>query len=243
GIFLPPMKAGVEAGALACMAAYNEIDGVPCHANHKLLTDILRKEWSFDGIVMADGQAIDRLLMLTGDHEWAAAYALKAGVDLSLWDEAYMRIETAVKKGKITEEIVDQAVSRVLYLKFKLGMFDEEDNSNQTKEMKGISPEETSLELARQSVVLLKNDDDLLPLNKNMHRIAVIGPNAHHLYNMLGDYTPPQRKKSGNTVLDGVRAIVSDDTEVLYAHGCGIRHTSKADFDHAIDIAERSDVA
>ncbi|PAV31191.1 beta-glucosidase [Virgibacillus profundi] len=245
-VFLPPMKAGVEAGALACMAAYNEIDGVPCHANQQLLTEILRKEWKFNGIVMADGNALDRLLMLTGEKELAAAYALRAGVDLSLWDDVYLTIEQGVKKGKINMELVDQAVSRVLFLKFKLGLFDNQCFVDEDRPAMVVGCDKfkkSSLEMARQSIVLLKNDENILPLNKNGNRIAVIGPNADNLYNMLGDYTPPQRKDSGVTILDGIHSLADPDTEVMYARGCGIRDKSKSDFNNAKEIARKSDVA
>lgn len=245
-VFLPPMKAGVEVGALACMAAYNEIDGVPCHANPHLLTEILRKEWEFNGIVMADGKAVDRLLKLTGEQELAAAYALEAGVDLSLWDDVYMTIQAGVEKGKIKEELVDRAVSRVLYIKFKLGLFDNQRYIAQDRPAMVVGCDqfkESSLEMARQSIVLLKNENDILPLNKTINKIAVIGPNADNLYNMLGDYTPPQRKGSGITILNGIHSIVGQGTEVMYARGCDIRNKSKADFDNAKEIARKSDVA
>ncbi len=123
-IHLPGMKTGVEAGAMGCMAAYNEIDGIPCHANRKLLTGILRNELNFKGVVMADGHAIDRLSMQTGDYPSAAALALHAGVDLSLWDKGFKTLEEALEKGKVEEAWIDRSVKRVLHLKFTLGLFD-----------------------------------------------------------------------------------------------------------------------
>src|SRR5699024_2987938 len=155
-IHLPPMQAGVRAGALACMAAYNEIDGVPCHAHHELLTTILREEWNFDGIVMADGQALDRLLRLTRDKGRAAHYGLHAGVDLSLWDDVYWSHETAVNKGHVDESLIDVAVRRILKLKFKLGLFDDRRFKDEQRPQAVIQQnkhEEISLEMARQSIV------------------------------------------------------------------------------------------
>ena len=118
-IHLPAMKEAVKAGATGVMAAYNEIDGVPCHANEWLLKDVLREELGFDGIVMADGVAIDRLGMLTGNDKAAnGAYALNAGVDVSLWDDSFPHLEEAVERGLVSEETLDKAVLRVLELKF-----------------------------------------------------------------------------------------------------------------------------
>ena len=244
-IFLPGAKAGVMAGALGCMAAYNEIDGIPCHANEKLLTDILREEWGFEGIVMADGTAIDRLIMLTGSHEGAAALALTSGVDLSLWDDAFTTLEEAVKKGKVSEEYIDRAVRRVLKLKFMLGLFDNPYTDENLASQVVYSPraQTKNLQLARESIVLLKNEDKILPIDKNVKKIAVIGPNADNLYNQLGDYTAPQRKNTGHTILQGIKALVSPQTEVIYAKGCGIRNMSKAGFKEAIDAAKNADIA
>lgn len=176
------------------MAAYNEIDGVPCHANEWLLKDVLREGLGFDGIVMADGVAIDRLDMLTGNDKAAnAAYALNAGVDVSLWDDSFPHLEEAVERGLVSEETLDKAVLRVLELKFARGLFEHpylEEKPLTEYNVPKTFPQ--SLEIARQSAVLLKNNG-VLPLKKEKKlRIAVIGPNADALYQQLGDYTPPR---------------------------------------------------
>lgn len=239
-IHIPPMKAGIEAGALACMAAYNEIDGIPCHSNRYLLTNILRNELGFKGFVMADGVALERLLHLSGDKELAAKYAMEAGVDLSLWDDIYTQLEYAVENGKMTEATIDMAVKRVLYVKFLLGLFSEaplEENIVDREEGKRLN-----LEMARESITLLKNKQNLLPLNKDKPTIAIIGPNADHVYNMLGDYTPPQRRDSVVTIRDGITSIAKDQDTVLYTKGCDIRSEDKSDFEHAKKLARQSDV-
>ncbi|NWL86566.1 beta-glucosidase [Paenibacillus sp. 79R4] len=246
-IHLPAAKAGMEAGAAGFMAAYNEIDGIPCHANQALLTGILREEWKFDGIVMADGCAIDRLLALTGSHESAAALALSSGVDLSLWDNSFSMLERAVKQGLVSEVQIDQAVSRVLLLKFRLGLFDHP----YTEKLRAISvvgrPEfqQINLQVARESAVLLKNEGNLLPFGKagELRRIAIIGPNADRLYNQLGDYTSVQRNGTGTTVLQGIRMCAPEGVEVVHAWGCGIRDESMAGLNEAVEAAKGADVA
>ncbi|MBD2872846.1 glycoside hydrolase family 3 N-terminal domain-containing protein [Paenibacillus arenilitoris] len=244
-IHLPAMKAGTEAGALGCMAAYNEIDGIPCHANDKLLTGILREEWGFEGIVMADGTAVDRLLTLTGDHESAASLALTAGVDLSLWDKAFGTLEQAVLQGKVDEAYVDRAVRRILHLKFKLGLF-ENPYTDTEAAGKAIGSDKTKdliLQQARECVVLLKNEQGILPLRGDAgKRIAVIGPNADAIYNQLGDYTSNQREGAGTTVLQGIREAAGL-SEVAYAKGCSVRGDSREGFAEAVEIAKQSDVA
>lgn len=244
-IFLPGMKAGVEAGALGCMAAYNEIDGIPCHANERLLTGVLRHEWGFEGAVMADGVAIDRLLALTGDYQSAAALALTSGVDISLWDTSFTTLEQAVIEGKVSEDYIDRAVSRVLRLKFLLGLFEKPfvDEGLASKVIYSQRAKEINLDLARESIVLLKNENKVLPIDKKIRRIAVIGPNADNIYNQLGDYTAPQRKGTGTTLLQGIKSLVSEETEVVYERGCGIRDMSKEGFSKAIEAAEKSDIA
>src|SRR5690606_4967010 len=118
-LHMPAALAGIKAGAKGLMAAYNEIDGVPCHANSWLLQDVLRKEWQFTGTVMADGCAIDRLTALAGHDEAAGAMALSAGIDLSLWDNSFTKLKSAVERGLASMEDIDRSVRRVLTLKFE----------------------------------------------------------------------------------------------------------------------------
>ncbi|MCS7460665.1 glycoside hydrolase family 3 C-terminal domain-containing protein [Paenibacillus doosanensis] len=245
-IHLPAARAGAAAGAAGFMAAYNEIDGVPCHANDKLLTGMLREEWGFDGIVMADGQAVDRLLALTGSHEGAGALALTSGVDLSLWDKAFTTLEEAAARGLVSEADIDRAVVRVLTLKFRLGLFDRPyaDEQRPLDIVGSDRMRRLNLQVARESVVLLKNEDELLPLRADkQRRIAVIGPNADRLYNQLGDYTSVQRKGRGTTVLEGIRQAAPSGVQVVYALGCGIRDTSDAGFAAAVELAAGADAA
>ncbi|AIQ40181.1 glycoside hydrolase family 3 N-terminal domain-containing protein [Paenibacillus sp. FSL R7-0297] len=244
-IHLPAAQAGAAAGAAGFMAAYNEIDGIPCHANEALLSGILRGEWDFGGIVMADGQAVDRLIALTGSYEGAAALALSAGVDLSLWDKAFSTLEEAVNMGLVREADIDRAVSRVLALKFRLGLF-ERPYTDEQLALSVVGHADTrrlNLQVARESAVLLKNEDALLPLAGKLRRIAVIGPNADRLYNQLGDYTSIQREGSGTTVLQGIRQCAPPGVEVVHALGCGIRESSTAGLSEAVELAQRADVA
>lgn len=245
-IHLPAMQAGTHAGALACMAAYNEIDGVPCAANAWLLTDVLRQQWGFQGIIMPDAHAIDRLQeMLTGDYESAAALALAAGIDISLWDVAFTRLEEAVRQGKVAEVLIDQAVRRVLTLKFRLGLFEHPYTDEELAGRVVGAPQTRALnlEVARESIILLKNQDELLPLRSDLRRIAVIGPNADAPYNQLGDYTAEQRAGAVTTVLAALRSCVSEQTEILYARGCGIREQTREGFEQAINAACQAEVA
>lgn len=242
-IHFPPMKSAVEAGTTGIMAAYNEIDGIPCHANEWLLNDVLRKEFGFDGIIMADGVAVDRLDVLTdGDLPENAALALNAGVQINLWDESFSKLEEAVERGLVSEEKLNEAVAKVLEVKFARGLFEnpyieEKALSNYNDETK--YPQ--SLEIARQSAVLLENDG-ILPLDKNKEiNIAVIGPNADEIYRQLGDYTPPLRDGFGTTVLKG---ICDEFTcaKVNYYVGCNICDEDTSLISEAKALAEKSDV-
>ncbi len=238
-IHLPPMKACCKAGVEGVMAAYNEIDGVFCHANRVLLRDILRGELGFSGIVMADGVAVDRLNLLTGDFAASGAMALRAGVDVSLWDKAFSCLEEAVEKGLVSEEEVNQAVLRVLELKFRRGLFERPYLEEDEPRRFSVEKEPESLELSRQSPVLLKNDG-ILPLKKGV-KIAVIGPNGDSLYNQLGDYTPPQRKGTGVTLLRGLIEQLGEEN-VSFAQGCTVCGGEETGIPAAVKAAEESDV-
>lgn len=240
-IHLPAMKACADAGVDGVMAAYNEIDGVFCHANRHLLTDILRDEMGFEGVVMADGCAIDQLNVVTGDCVHSAAAALRAGVDIGLWDEAYGRLEEALENGYITEEDIDRAVLRVLELKIKRGIFKHPLlDENQKLEDYSYEKYPQALDIARESVVLLENRNEILPLSKEQRKIAVIGPNADAVYNQLGDYSPQVKREKCSTVLDGVRSYFGDN--VVYARGCGVFEGRQEEQTEAVKLAEQSDI-
>ena len=241
-IHMPPMAAAAKAGAKGVMAAYNEIDGVPCHANDWLLQDVLRGEMGFDGIVMADGVAIDRLSVLTGGDAAAnGAYALSAGVDVSLWDEGFTHLEEAVERGLVSEDVLDRAVLRVLEMKFARGLFEHPYLEEKPLTQFTAAQYPQSLELARQSAVLLKNDG-ILPLDaKAKRRVAVIGPNADAIYQQLGDYTPPLREGAGVTVLDGLKAALQN-SEIRFAEGCTVCGGETTGIADAARLAAESDL-
>ncbi len=210
-IHLPAAKACCEAGVQGIMAAYNEIDGIYCHANGWLLNDILRKEFGFHGIVMADGLAIDQLDLMTGDNVRSAAVALTSGVDVGLWDQAFSRLGEALERGLVNMEDLDRAVLRVLTFKYECGLFDQPFigiDGNRTADLTeadlrkgyyhayGYDAYPQSRKLAEETAVLLKNDNNILPLVDKSLKIAVIGPNADDIYRQIGDYSPPLKRSS-----------------------------------------------
>lgn len=241
-IHLPAAEAGIRAGAAGVMAAYNEIDGVPCAGNAVLLTGILREEWGFDGIVMADGGGIDRLTMMTGDLRAAAVLALNAGIDLSLWDRAYTELESAYEEGLIDVGLLDRAVARVLRLKFRLGLFDQPFAGAQAADAPRPPQREVSRRLAERSLVLLRNENSLLPLAKTTPRIAVIGPHTDGLVHQIGDYTAEQHPGSGVTVLGGIARAAGEGTLVRHEPGCGLTGAVPGGVEAARRLAADSDV-
>ncbi|MFI9168080.1 glycoside hydrolase family 3 N-terminal domain-containing protein [Streptomyces lincolnensis] len=240
-IHLPAARAGVRAGAAAVMSAYNEVDGMPCSGNRALLTGLLRDDWGFDGLVMADGLAVDRLARITGDKVSAGALALDSGVDLSLWDEGFTHLETAVERGLVSEESLDAAVARVLRLKFRLGLFE---RPYATGELP--SPEAgrvLSTDLARASVTLLSNPGGILPLAPQASRIAVLGPQAATVAHQSGDYTAPQRPGTGSSVLDALRRLAPPGTDIRHARGCALTGGDVSGIPEAIAAAASADLA
>jgi beta-glucosidase len=242
---LPPFKAAVGAGAGSVMTAYNEIDGIPCSANSLLLTEVLRTRWGFRGFVVSDLEAIPGLTSghhVAADVTGAAAQALGAGVDSDLGGAAYGRLLAALEAGAISTELIDRAVRRVLKAKLELGLFDAPfcDPVRAERTVGASQHRELARHVARESLVLLKNEGNLLPLDSRLESIAVIGPNADSVYNQLGDYTSPQPAGKVITVLQGIRRRVLPATEVYFAKGCGVLDTSTAGFAEALDAARRS---
>jgi beta-glucosidase len=225
-VFFEAFRAAVvEAQAGSIMAAYNEIDGVPCHVNGWLLNRVLREEWGFQGYVTSDGGGLQMLVTqhhVAANNADAARMALAAGVDYDLSDgSVFNTLVDQVREGRIPESEVDRAVARVLGAKFRLGLFENPYVDSDYAGRIASSPEhqKLALEAAQETIVLLKNDGNLLPLDlKRLKSIAVIGPNAADVH--LGGYSrEPAHKVS---ILDGIRKRVGPDVKVLYAEGCKI---------------------
>ena len=239
--------------ALSVMPAYHEIDGVPCHANKWLLTDVLRSQWGFEGIVVSDYFAVQQLHTI---HRVAKSCveafktALEAGVDVVFPGmECFDEIVQAVKEGVISESLLDRAVERVLKLKEALGLFENPyvDEAQVPEVLDNEVHRRLALEVAREAIVLLKNDG-VLPLPKNLRTVAVIGPNANEPRNMLGDYHYDAHLAKSTTsvkvvtVLEGVKSKVSNETRVLYAKGCDISSQDRSGFEEALRVAREADV-
>lgn len=238
-IHLPPMVAGVAAGASGVMAAYNDLDGIPCHMNPYLLQTILREENQFKGIVMADGCALDRLADRMSVKE-AAVQALTSGVDVSLWDNVYPSIEEAVNEGLISMAVLDQAVLRVLRLKEKLGLFRDTDPVDivSKREKKALVSK-----LATESIVLLKNHQSFLPINKKQKQsIALIGPHIKNIYHLLGDYTPFKEESACVTISQGMKEYASEQISIKEALGCGMTEGNQQYLEEAMKIAKEADM-
>ena len=240
-IHLPAVRSAVNSGADVVMAAYNAVDGIPCHANEYLLRKVLREEFGFDGIVLSDGWGVERMIRQMGmDLVKGSALALKSGVDLSLADNgAYLNLIEACEKGIVSESLIDEAVVRVLTKKYELGLFDnpyaKEDNSLVAYLESGVQ-KELSYKAATESAVLLKNNG-ILPLDKKT-KIALIGAHADNIYHQLGDYTSLRKPGEGKTIRE-----VFEDTfaSVEYTYGWDFGG-SEADFENAQKIAQNSDV-
>ena len=232
----------IKAGADLIMAAYNTVDGIPCHVNRRLLRDILREELGFRGIVLSDGWGVERVIEQMGyDPERGAAAVLSAGVDLSLADHgAFLNLITACEKGIVDEALIDDAVIRILEKKFELGLFDDPYKKDETALVAYINSGEQkrlSYEAASESIVLLKNNG-ILPLSSDK-RVGLFGSHADNIYYLLGDYTPLQDTAAHQTVRE---VFENGFPSLLYTAGWDFLG-SNADIDHAVELAKKCDVA
>ena len=246
--YMYPVKEAVDNGVLSIMTAYSSIDGIPSTAHKKLLTNTLREDWGFDGFVISDLASIEGLL---GDHhvvetsEDAAAMAMNAGVDVDLGGNGYDdALLDAVNSGKVSKERINEAVKRILAVKFKLGLFDDPyvKEKEAEKIVRNLEHIELAREVARQSITLLKNEDNILPLSTDLQNIAVIGSNADMQYNQLGDYTAPQSEENIITVLEGIQNKMAN-ANIEYVKGTAVRDTTQTDIPAAVAAAKRAEVA
>ena len=238
---LPTFQSAIEAGALSVMTSYNSLDGIPTTCNQNLLTGVLRGRWGFDGFVVSDLESIDGLYTshhVARDLQQAGEMALNAGVDVDLGAHCFSLLKESVEAGRISKEVLDRAVKRVLVRKFEAGLFDNpylpEDNAAGVRSQEHIA---VAAQVARESVTLLKNNG-VLPLRAGM-RIALVGPNADNTYNQLGDYTAPQDPANVITMLEGLQ---NAGAAVTYVKGCAVRDTRANQIAEAVQAARRSDV-
>jgi len=275
-VFLLPFERAIrEAGAKSIMNGYHELDSIPCGASKWLLTEVLRNEWEFDGIVVSDYFAIDMLKeyhKLVPTISDAAKMAIEAGLDVELpYTKCYQEpLKRYIEEGKVTTFALERALKRVLKLKFELGIFDNPYINVEQVPVSLNSKEhrQIALKAAEKSIVLLKNDDTLLPLSTEVKKIAVIGPNAANGRNQLGDYSYPAHMESlmdmkkedhfGSpvpdfeenefsvqsvvNVLDGINNHKPEMVEVTYAKGCSVLGDEELNIDSAVKTASEADV-
>jgi beta-glucosidase len=246
--YLPAFQACVqEGGAASIMGAYNRINGEPCCASPTLLGAFLRHAWGFDGYVVSDCGAIDDIYQHHGvvaTAEEAAALAVRSGCDLNC-GTTYPALVRAVRQGLLDEAVIDRAVERLFTARFRLGMFDPPEQVPYTHIPSEVidSPQhrQLALQVARESIVLLKNANGILPLSRDASPIAVIGPNAHDVEVLLGNYhgTP----STAVTPLDGIRAKLGAGAQVRYAQGCAILGPAGGGIVEAVEAARGARVA
>jgi beta-glucosidase len=245
-VYLPPYKAAIDAGALSIMTSFNELNGIPSSGNSFLLKDILRDEWGFKGFVVTDYTSINEMVPhgIVANNKEAAAMAVNAGVEMDMQGSVYLNyLKELVIQGKVSESNIDDAVRNILKLKFMLGLFDDPYRySNEKREKQEIYSEENlkaAYDMACKSMVLLKNKNQVLPLNLGK-KLAVIGPLANSKDDLLGSWRAAGTLEHVSSVLDNLKKNVLD--EVLYAKGCDYSDADERGFAEALSIASKADV-
>jgi beta-glucosidase len=251
--YLPPFKAAVDAGVATFMSAFNDLNGVPATANYYLLNEVLKNKWNFKGFVVSDYTAVNELIPhgFAADGKHAAELAINAGLDMDMVGQLYLKnLKKLIETGKVSEARLNDAVRRILEMKYRLGLFDDPYRySNEKRQATEIYKPEylfAARDLARKSIVLLKNNDNTLPLSKKNITIAVIGPLADSKRDILGSWHAAGNWDKPVTLLEGIKAKVDASVSVKYAKGASYAiadiDESTTEFDEAITIARSADV-
>ena len=253
--YLPPFKASVDAGIATFMTAFNELFGVPATGSKFLLTDILRKEWNFNGFVVSDYTSINEMVLhgFAEDEKHAGELAINAGVDMDMQGAVfYNYLKKSVDEGIVTETTINKAVKRILKLKYELGLFDDpyrySDSLRQEENVMTAEHLEFARDFSKRSIVLLKNDkmpgknNHVLPLSKDVKSIALIGPLADNQKELIGPWSAAGDYKKSVSLLQGIKNKLGDNTQILYAKGADIDSSNKAGFAEAIRIARSAEV-
>jgi beta-glucosidase len=245
-VYFPPFKAALDAGVGTFMSAFNDLNGIPSSANPFTLTQVLRNEWKFDGFVVSDYTSVEELIKhgLAGNGADAAREALNAGVDMEMVSRLYNKhAGELLKQRELSQQTIDEAVRRILRIKFRLGLFDKPyvDEALEREAIFNSASVAAAREIAGRSMVLLKNDHNVLPLDKNVRSIALIGPLADSRQDMLGSWTGDGKPEDAVTLLQGIKAKVPQ-TRINYAKGCEINGDNADGFEAALRAARESDV-
>ena len=244
--YLLPYEMGVKAGAATLMSSFNDISGVPGSANPYIMTEILKKRWKHDGFIVSDWGAVEQLKNqgLAATKKDAARYAFNAGLEMDMMSHAYDRhLKELVEEGKVTMAQVDESVRRVLRVKFRLGLFERPYTPVTNEKDRFFRPQSmvVAAQLAAESMVLLKNDNQILPLT-NKKKIAVVGPMAKNGGDLLGSSCGHGKDTDVEMLYDGLTAEFGGDAELRYAMGCKPQGNDRSGFAGALDVARWSDV-
>ena len=249
-VFLPPWEEGIKKnGALAVMATYPAIDGITVHSSERILKEILREELGFRGIVLSEGMGISTILdeHMADTQKEAGKIAVKAGVDVGIsMENSYQgTLVKSVVEGSVPMKDIDEAVRHILYVKYKLGLFEAPfvDPGYAEKVVHSEEHKKLALEAAQEGIVLLKNENKILPLNKNIKSIAVVGPLADTGGDQIGDYIPHNIPQELVTVLKGIQNKVSRNTRIKYIKGCNVIGDDLNEISRAKAAAKSADVA
>ena len=244
--YLLPYEMGVKAGAVTLMSSFNDISGVPGSANPYIMTEILKKRWKHDGFIVSDWGAVEQLENqgLAATKKDAARYAFNAGLEMDMMSHAYDRhLKELVEEGKVTMAQVDESVRRVLRVKFRLGLFERPYTPVTNEKDRFFRPQSMAVaaQLAAESMVLLKNNNQILPLT-NKKKIAVVGPMAKNGWDLLGSWCGHGKDTDVEMLYDGLTAEFGGDAELRYAMGCKPQGNDRSGFAGALDVARWSDV-
>ena len=244
--YLLPYEMGVKAGAATLMSSFNDISGVPGSANPYIMTEILKKRWKHDGFIVSDWGAVEQLKNqgLAATKKDAAQYAFNAGLEMDMMSHAYDRhLKELVEEGKVTMAQVDESVRRVLRVKFRLGLFERPYTPVTNEKDRFFRPQSMAVaaQLAAESMVLLKNNNQILPLT-NKKKIAVVGPMAKNGWDLLGSWCGHGKDTDVEMLYDGLTAEFGGDAELRYAMGCKPQGNDRSGFAGALDVARWSDV-
>ena len=238
---------GVKAGAATVMSAFNDISGVPASANRYTMTDILRGMWGFDGLVVSDWDAVKQLVAQgeAADRAEAAAKAITAGLDMDMVDDVYREnLEALVESGRVPEKVLDEAVRRILRVKFRLGLFEKPYIEELPDEQRYLSIEARAAarELAAESMVLLKNSGATLPVAGDVRRIALMGPMADNRADLMGSWWGQGEAGDVVTILEGVKAEFAGKARIDYVKGCDFDGEDRSEFARAAAAARAADL-